>query len=188
MIIPGARLVSRNLVRGLLSPSQVQPCGVDLSLRKILRWTSPGAIDFSNTRRVTASTLEVPFDTTTDAVTLSQGAYLVEFNETVDIPLDAMGELFVRSSLWRSGATLSAGVVDAGYEGAMGGLLDVRNPFGLVLYRDAKLGQVCSRHLLVSSRKLHSLLLSDCHVHTFRKGPGIQWNLSTSKGYGISWT
>lgn len=188
MIIPGARLVSRNLVRGLLSPSQVQPCGVDLSLKKILRWTSAGAIDFSNTRRVAASTLEVPFDTTTDAVTLSQGAYLVEFNETVDIPLDAMGELFVRSSLWRSGATLSAGVVDAGYEGAMGGLLDVRNPFGLVLYRDAKLGQVCHRHFLISSRKESSFLLSDCNVHTFRKGSGIQWNLSTSKGYGISWT
>jgi dUTP pyrophosphatase len=159
MIIPGARLLSRNLVRGLLSQSQVQPCGVDLSLKRILRWTSPGTIDFSNTRRITASTLELPFDTTTDAVTLNQGAYLVEFNETVEIPLDAMGELFVRSSLWRSGATLSAGVVDAGYEGAMGGLLDVRNPFGLVLYRDAKLGQVCRHYYLLFLADKRSFLI-----------------------------
>lgn len=40
---------------------------------------------------------------------LESGAYLVEFNETVDVPLDLMGQIFVRSSLFRSGALLSAG-------------------------------------------------------------------------------
>jgi hypothetical protein len=57
-----------------------------------------------------------------------------------------MGQVFVRSSL-RSGALLTAGVVDAGYEGAPGALLDVRNPAGLILCKDAKLGQIILHQL-----------------------------------------
>lgn len=53
-----------------------------------------------------------------------------------------MASVFPRSSLWRSGVGISAGVVDAGYEGAMGALMEVRNPCGVVLYKDAKLAQV----------------------------------------------
>ena len=71
-----------------------------------------------------------------------------------------MGQLFVRSSLFRSGALVSAGVMDAGYHGAiglllswrmvymtindhscLGGLLHVINPHGLTLYQNAKLAQ-----------------------------------------------
>jgi dUTP pyrophosphatase len=52
-----------------------------------------------------------------------------------------MGQLFVRSSLFSSGAIISAGVVDSGYQGAVGALLQVLNPHGLILYRDARLAQ-----------------------------------------------
>lgn len=55
--------------------------------------------------------------------------------------------MFVRSSLWRSGATLTAGVVDAGYEGALAALLDIKNPAGTVLHKDAKLGQIVMHQL-----------------------------------------
>jgi dUTP pyrophosphatase len=41
----------------------------------------------------------------------------------VDTPLDAMGQLFVRRSLFRSGALVNAGVMDAGYQGAIGELI-----------------------------------------------------------------
>jgi dUTP pyrophosphatase len=58
-----------------------------------------------------------------------------------------MGQLFVRSSLWRSGVALTAGVVDAGYEGVLGALLEVRNPAGVVLCRDAKLAQIVFHQL-----------------------------------------
>lgn len=127
----------------------MQPCGVDVSLRKVLRWTSRPTIDFDNSRRQSAGTSELPFGGEDGAgpVVLPQGSYLVEFNETVHIPLDCMGQLFVRSSLWRSGALLTAGVIDAGYEGALGALLDVKNPHGISLYRDAKLGQVTMHRL-----------------------------------------
>lgn len=37
---------------------------------------------------------------------------------------------------------INAGVVDAGYEGAMGALMEVKNPSGIVLYRNAKLAQI----------------------------------------------
>lgn len=38
--------------------------------------------------------------------------------------------------------SVQAGAVDAGYEGAMGALLEVKNPYGVVLYKDAKLAQL----------------------------------------------
>ncbi len=152
MLLSGASIVKREIVRNLRNVTQqLQPCGVDLSLHRVLKWTSPAAIDFDNSRRRAASTSELHFNSTTTTTTtsgetemveLSQGAYLVEFNEMVKIPLDCMGQLFVRSSLWRSGAVLTAGAVDAGYEGALGALLDVRNPAGMVLYRNAKLAQI----------------------------------------------
>ena len=39
-------------------------------------------------------------------------------NETVDVPLDVMRQNFVRSSLFRSGALISAVAIDSGYKGA----------------------------------------------------------------------
>lgn len=53
-----------------------------------------------------------------------------------------MARVFPRSSLWRSSVRISAGVVDAGYEGAMGALMEVKNPKGIVLYKDSKLAQI----------------------------------------------
>lgn len=147
-MLSGTSIVRRAIVRNLLSaPHQAQPCGVDLSLRRVLRWTSPATIDFDNSRRQSANTAEIAFSGNVETVTLPQGPYLVEFNETVDMPLDCMGQLFVRSSLWRSGALLTAGVVDAGYKGALGALLDVRNPGGIILCRNAKLGQIALHRL-----------------------------------------
>lgn len=142
-MLSGASIIKREILRNLLSATQQgQPCGVDLSLCRIFNWTSAATIDFDNSHRQAANTSEIPFSTEKGAATLTQGAYLVEFNETVNIPLDCMGQVFVRSSLWRSGALLTAGVVDAGYEGALGAVLDVRNQNGIVLYRNAKLGQI----------------------------------------------
>ncbi|KAK3366775.1 dUTPase-like protein [Lasiosphaeria ovina] len=148
-MLSGTAIIKNGIVRNLRSVSeQLQPCGIDLSLCRVLAWTSPATIDFDNSRRQAAGASALPFSepstdsTTSDVIQLAHGAYLVEFNETVDIPLDCMGQIFVRSSLWRSGATITAGVVDAGYQGALGALLDVRNPAGIVLCRNAKLGQI----------------------------------------------
>jgi len=150
MILSGASIVKHGIIRNLRSiPQQLQPCGVDLSLHRVFTWTSHATIDFDNSHRQGAETSEQRFDneTETGSIKLPQGAYLVEFNETVRVPLDCMGEIFVRSSLWRSGVALTAGVVDAGYEGALGALLDIKNPAGLVLHRNARLGQIVLHRL-----------------------------------------
>ncbi|KAI0205172.1 dUTPase-like protein [Astrocystis sublimbata] len=148
MMLSGASIVKHAIVRNLRSSAQqVQPCGVDLSLRRVLRWTSPAIIDFDNSSRRSASTSEIAFDGRSKTISLPQGAYLVEFNETCRMPLDCMGQVFVRSSLWRFGAVLTAGVVDAGYKGVLGSLLDVRNASGILLHKNAKLGQIVVHRL-----------------------------------------
>ena len=176
MILPGKSLIPKIISNVLSFKVQAQLCGVDLTLKRVLIWTSPGVIDFDNIKRVTASTGEMPFASEhrgksvvqshiprahtsisasmfetpnqinethdTKSLLLPKGSYLVEFNEHVAVPLDLMGQIFVRSSLFRSGALISAGVMDAGYEGAVGAMLQVVNPLGLRLYRDARLAQI----------------------------------------------
>ncbi|KAH7054598.1 putative dUTPase [Macrophomina phaseolina] len=139
MILPGRSLISRKIIKGVISETlQPQPCGVDLTLKRLLKWTSAGAVDFDNSLRQAATTTKVSAPDAMDhpapdqrGLHLPVGSYLVEFNETVSVPLDAMGQIFVRSSLFRSGALLHAGVVDSGYSGVLGALLQVTNPFGL---------------------------------------------------------
>jgi len=100
MLLTGATLLQRSIIRSLPSPTlQLQPCGIDLTLHKILRWTSPGTIDLDNSRRQSAATIPLPFPPSDEGLKLSQGAYLVQFNETVDMPRDCMGQIFGRSSL-----------------------------------------------------------------------------------------
>jgi dUTP pyrophosphatase len=151
MILPGSKLILQKIIQNVRSTKlQVQPCGVDLTLKRILVWKSSGEVDFDNTRRNNAATEALPFQSDalvenpseSSFVDLSQGSYLVEFNETVDVPLDVMGQIFVRSSLFRSGAVVNAGVMDSGYNGAVGCMLQVVNPHGLRLWRDARLAQM----------------------------------------------
>lgn len=143
MILSGPTIVARQLIRGMRSVTQQkQPCGIDLTLRSISEWTSAATIDFDNTNREAAKTRNLPFNHAGETIALRPGAYLVDFNETVKVPRDCMASVFPRSSLWRSGVGLRAGVVDAGYEGAMGALMEVSNPHGIVLHKDAKLAQI----------------------------------------------
>lgn len=112
MILPGKTAIARGIILGLRDNAlQAQPCGVDLSLRKVLQWTSAATVDFSNQFRQGSKKETLEFVGTPKAIHLSTGSYMVEFNERVRMPLDIMGQVFVRSSLWRNGAQLSAGVV-----------------------------------------------------------------------------
>jgi len=176
MLLPGSSLIPRIITNIRSAKIQAQPCGVDLTLKRVKTWTSPGSVDFDNSLRLNASTVEIPFTShherfrnlsaqfhqaipkdpamfekhkqgSHESVMLESGAYLVEFNETVDVPLDLMGQMFVRSSLFRSGALLSAGVMDSEYKGAVGAMLQMANPQGLLLFRDARLAQMVFHQL-----------------------------------------
>ena len=171
MIFPGRVLIPKIISNVRSAKIQAQPCGVDLTLKRIKTWTTAGSVDFDNSLRLNAATIEVPFTSHDErlekllaqphlvvsqdammlkndkhmrheSVMLRSGAYLVEFNEIVDVPLDMMGQIFVHSSLFRSGAMLSAGVMDSGYRGAVGAMLQVLNPHGLLLFRDTRLAQL----------------------------------------------
>ena len=97
----------------------------------MFRWTGPGTLDLSNELRQTAPTEQMIFkpnasgDAKDGVVQLAQGAYMVQFHELLDTPLDVMGHVYSRSSLWRSGGLIQAGVIDSGHKGAFGALLQV---------------------------------------------------------------
>jgi dUTP pyrophosphatase len=90
---------------------------------------------FDNTTRQGARTSVLLFNSSQQAITLRPAAYLIDFKETVRVPRNCMTSIYPRSSLWRSG-------VNVGYEGALGTLVEVKNPHGVVLFRDAKLAQI----------------------------------------------
>lgn len=117
MIISGLEIITRQLVRNLRHVSQQQqPCGVNLTLHQVSKWTSAATIDFDNTNRQAARTSTLSFNSSSSSnnnnqpsITLVPGAYLVEFNETARVPRNMMASIFPRSSLWRSGVGITAG-------------------------------------------------------------------------------
>lgn len=140
MVLSGRKIVELGLVQNMLdSEQQIQPAGVDFTLKRISNLESEGIIDFDNTRRILPSYKEIPFKT--DTIHLAPKAYLVEFNETVAMPSNIIGIMRTRSSVFRSGATLTAGIIDPEYVGAIGALLQVWNEHGISLARNAKLVQ-----------------------------------------------
>ena len=141
MPISSSQIIELNLVQNMIDQKhQVQQCGIDFTLKKVAIWTSSGSLDFDNSKRVLADTKVLEFDNN-DKVVLPKGTYLVEFNETVTMPNDIMASSHSRSSLFRLGATFTAGVIDPGYTGAVGGLLNVLNENGITLYKNAKIAQ-----------------------------------------------
>jgi len=129
------------LVADLLDEAlQVQPCGVDLTVRSVSRLTSSGAIDFDNSGRALASREELPWGD--GWVDLPCGGYHVVYSETVSLPRDVMALAYPRSSLLRCGAMLYSAVWDPGYSGRAEGLLVVHNPRGLRLARRARIAQL----------------------------------------------
>ena len=120
---------------------QVQPNGVDLSLQTVSAIHGQGILAADNAGRVLPDVEPLPFD---DAgfVTLGPGVYQVVFNEIVNLPKDMMAFGRPRSSLCRCGVTLHTAVWDAGYNGRSTSLLNVANPSGFRVQRDARLLQL----------------------------------------------
>ncbi|KAF2210417.1 hypothetical protein CERZMDRAFT_113332 [Cercospora zeae-maydis SCOH1-5] len=117
MILSGRTVLARNLITNLLSPEfQTQPYAIDLTMRRFLTWNAA-------TTNLHFSAVDASLVPGAKAIHLKTGIYLVEFNEAVDVPLGAMGQIIVRSSLWRNGVKVDAGVVDSGYKGSLGALL-----------------------------------------------------------------
>lgn len=140
IILTGAQASS--LVESMIDPEeQTQMCGVELTLQKIEAFASGGAVAFDNRDRKLPEIEELKFDPS-GWIHLEKGAYLITFNEIVNIPRDVAALARPRSSLLRSGATLETALWDPGYRGRSQSLLVVYNPSGLRLKRNARLMQL----------------------------------------------
>ena len=136
LVLSGQKILELGLVKNLLDKeTQVQPAGIDFTLKRLSTFETTGVIDFDNTKRKLPKYKEIKFDN--DIVNLQVGAYLAEFNEIVSLPLNIIGIMRTRSSVFRSGTTLTAGVIDPGYNGAVGALLQVWNNHGISIARNA---------------------------------------------------
>ena len=147
---------AQGLVESMIDPeTQTQMCGVELTLQKIERFLTAGTVAFDNKERKLPETELVNFDEM-GWIELTAGAYLVTFNEIVNIPKDVAAMARARSTLLRCGATLETALWDPGYRGRSQSLLVVYNPQGLKLKKNARLMQLVFLRLENEAEKLYS--------------------------------
>jgi dUTP pyrophosphatase len=135
--------------------TQTQMCGMELTLHKIERFTTAGAVAFDNKERQLPLTENLNFDAS-GWIDLSPGSYLVTFNEIVNIPRDAAALARARSTLLRCGASLETALWDPGYRGRSQSLLVVYNPLGLRLKKNARLMQLIFLRLEKEAEKVYA--------------------------------
>jgi len=130
------------LVEGLIDlETQIQPNGIDLTLREIALFQTAGTIAASNRQRQVSVLAPLMFDGL-GFIDLMPGAYLVTYNEVVHLPTNVMALARPRSSLLRCGVTMHTAVWDAGYSGRSQSLMVVYNPTGFRLQKNARIVQL----------------------------------------------
>ena len=128
------------LVEGCIDlEQQVQPNGIDLTLREIALPQSSGKIAASE--KLVPGLAPLVFDGL-GFIDLMPGAYIITYNEIVHLPRNIMALARPRSSLLRCGVTVNTAVWDAGYSGRSQSLMVVYNPQGFRLQRNARVVQL----------------------------------------------
>ena len=140
--ILGLLEITPPLIEGLRdSKKQIQPNGVDITVRDIAMLSSPGKLGAQNEARVLSTTAPLVFDVA-GSIDLLPGCYQITYNEIIHLPKDIMALAFPRSSLLRCGVSIHTAVWDAGYSGRSQSLLVVYNPHGFRLLKDAAVIQL----------------------------------------------
>ena len=133
-------MIARYITNAIDKEKQTQPNGFDLTVKGINHLNKPwGYLGFENRTRVFPSSDSHPM-TFNSYWDLHRGAYLVRYNERIEIPPDTLGFVQPRSSLMRMGATISSAFWDSGYKGQGVGLLQVFYP--LMIERNARIAQI----------------------------------------------
>jgi len=152
-VIKMAAVLSRQDIRRLLKKKppliegyinleeQVQPNGIDLTLREIALPQSAGRIATEDSQRRVPELAPLVFDGL-GFIDLVPGAYIITYNEIVHLPKDIMALARPRSSLLRCGVTVGTAVWDAGYSGRSQSLMVVYNPPGFRLQKNARIAQL----------------------------------------------
>ena len=120
---------------------QMQPNGIDLTLREVALFQSSGNIAVNNAQRQVSDLAPLIFDGL-GFIQLIPGAYIITYNEIVHLPKNIMALAFPRSSLLRCAVTVHTAVWDAGYHGRAQSLMVVYNPHGVRLQRNARIVQL----------------------------------------------
>ncbi|MFC1915625.1 deoxyuridine 5'-triphosphate nucleotidohydrolase [Chloroflexota bacterium] len=120
---------------------QLQPNGVDLTLREVALLQSAGKIAVMDSQRLVSDLAPLVFDGL-GFIDLMPGAYVITFNEIVHLPKNIMALATPRSSLLRCGVMVNTAVWDAGYSGRSQSLMVVYNPHGFRLQRNARVAQL----------------------------------------------
>jgi dUTP pyrophosphatase len=121
--------------------NQIQPNGVDLTVREIAVLNTSGAITVDNQGRVLSVTSPLAFNGL-GRLDLLPGPYLVTCNEVIHVPKNITALAQPRSSLLRCGVGIHNAVWDAGYSGRSQALMMVYNPLGFRIYRNARFLQL----------------------------------------------
>ena len=120
---------------------QVQPNGIDFTLREVALLQSSGKITVENNQRLVSDLSPLVFDGL-GFIDLAPGAYIITYNEIIHLPKNVMALAAPRSSLLRCGVTINTAVWDAGYSGRSQSLIVVYNPQGFRLQRNARITQL----------------------------------------------
>ena len=120
---------------------QIQPNGIDLTVRDIALIASAGQIGPTAEERRLSSHSPLQFDAL-GFLDLPAGCYVVTYNEIVNLPKNIIALGKPRSSLLRCGVNIGTAVWDAGYSGRSQSLMVVYNPYGFRLSRNARILQL----------------------------------------------
>jgi dUTP pyrophosphatase len=130
------------LIEGYINlEEQLQPNGIDLTLREVALLQSSGRITVQSSQRLLPELAPLVFDGM-GFIDLMPGAYIITYNEIVHLPKNVMALARPRSSLLRCGVNVGTAVWDAGYSGRSQSLMVVYNPQGFRLQRNARIVQL----------------------------------------------
>lgn len=145
------------LIEGCINlEEQVQPNGIDLTLREVALLQSSGKIALANSQRLVSALAPLMFDGL-GFMDLIPGAYIITYNEIVHLPKNIMALATPRSSLLRCGVTVNTAVWDAGYSGRSQSLMVVYNPQGFRLQRNARIVQLIFLQLTQETEGYHGV-------------------------------
>ncbi len=139
-VISPDELLAKKIVEVLDENVQKQQAGVDVTAREVYVAKGPALVDFDNKERKLPEYEPLAWEN--DRLELKPGIYKVVINEIVRIPKNAIALCLPRSTLTRAGATIYTALWDPGYVGRGEVALAVHNPHGLVLKKNARIGQI----------------------------------------------
>jgi len=123
-----------------MDEKQYQVNGIDLRLDKVYKFVSFGSVFIEEVKLPPIEEIKVEGIEGKQVYVLDKGTYLIEFFETIEVPNDAIGICFPRSSLLRSGCDIRTALWDSGYKGKSRALMVVYNP--IVIEKGARIAQI----------------------------------------------